>query len=238
MFVIIGLFFARRGCENYDQMKKTDFRFDKTTTGRRCIRYTKDELTKNHRENDVEKSSEGLIIETNTSKCPVAIFEQYLKRLNPENQFLWQRCRASFLIEDDVWYVNQKIGINKIKKFMHDISQFCGLSQLFTNHCLRVSSCTILGEKHSENDIKVISDHSSNSSLGIYKRIQDSKTEEMAIDLANALNSATIPLVMLDEADDKWLTDEVLKLENPACNGTQNVFNNCNVTINYNINKP
>ena len=74
VFVIVGLFFARRGCENYDQMKKTDFTFDKTTTGRRCIRYTKDELTKNHRENDVERSCEGLIIETNTSKCPVVIF--------------------------------------------------------------------------------------------------------------------------------------------------------------------
>ena len=52
------------------------------------------------------------------------------------------------------------------------------------------------------------------------------------MDLANALSSETIPSVMLDEPDDNWLMDEVLKLENPTCStGTQNVFNNCNVTI-------
>ena len=98
-----------------------------------------------------------------------------------------------------------------------------------------MSSCTIrvLGEKHSENDIKVVSGHSSSSSLGIYKTIKDGKKEEMAMDLAKALRSASITPGqdddVMNEADNDWLMNEVSKLENPC---GQNIFNNnCNVTI-------
>ena len=175
VFIIVGLFFARRGCENYDKMKKEDFEMGKAESGKRIIKMKKGELTKNHGANDTTKASGGIIIETGSELCPYKMFTFYISKLNPRNPFLWQKCRQVFSQNDDFWFENRKIGVNYIRKFMTSISGFCGLSLIYTNHSLRVSACTILGEKHCENDIKTISGHKSNAGLGIYKRIKDSK---------------------------------------------------------------
>ena len=124
---------------------------------------------------------------------------------------------------------------------MKNIGKFCNLSHSYTNHCLRVSCCSILGEHHSENDIKCVSGHSSNSDLGIYKRIQENKKVEMSMNLATTLeetetnvstNNDTYDVSSFcNDGNDKWLMNEVLKVETPqfaqSCS-----FNNCNVTIN------
>lgn len=237
VFIITGLFFARRGCENYDKMKVSDFEFGVTAKGRRYVCMKRDELTKNHRENDTEKLAGGMIIQTCHAKCPFTIFEKYVGKLNPLNPYLWQRCRDTYLTDDNVWYENRKIGVNIIRQFMSKVSIFCNLSKTYTNHCLRVSSCTILGESHSENDIKSISGHASNSALGIYKRIKESKKEEMALDLAKAMGVGTSeekPSSSLLEKDDEWLLNEVRNFEfgNEKEHNHSNYFYNCNVTIN------
>jgi len=173
VFIIEGLFFARRGCENYEKMKKEDFEMGKTESGKRIIKMKKDEFTKNHGANDTTKADGGIIIETGSEVCPYKVFTFYISKLNPGNPFLWEKCRQNFSNDDAFWFENRKIGVNYIKKFMTSISGFCGLSLIYTNPSLRVSACTILGEKHSKNNIKTISGHRSNSGLGIYKRIKD-----------------------------------------------------------------
>ena len=154
VFVVIGLFFARRGNENLDGMTKDDFGFKLTENGKRYIHLKKDELTKNHRQNDPEKSNGGLIVETNLLNCPYSIVLHYIKKLNPLNRYFWQRPRDSFCIDDETWFEIRKIGVNTIKDYMSNISKFCNLSKTYTNHCLGVSCCSILGTKHAENDIK------------------------------------------------------------------------------------
>ena len=109
-----------------------------------------------------------------------------------------------------------------------------------------MSCCSILGERNSENDIKSVSGHSSNSALGIYKRVQEEKKVEMSMDLAAAFDESEIgtPAASANndrptndvssfhnDGNDSWLMNEVLEIETPrfaqSCN-----FNNCNVTIN------
>ncbi len=240
VFVIIGLFFARRGNENYEKMRKSDFIVLRNTKGIQYICRKFDEITKNHRENDVEKTSGGCIYETGNSRCPVFLFKKYVSKLHKVNEFLWQRCKDSFT-EDGAWFSNRKIGINEIKKIMPKISSFCGLSKIYTNHCLRVTSCTILGEKHTENEVKCVSGHKSNSSLGIYKRVKDSKKEEMSMDLANAMGIGTSNNDALQELDldNDWLLEQIQSIEGKAENASslsrpEFTFNNCNVTINVN----
>lgn len=121
---------------------------------------------------------------------------------------------------------------------MVNISRFCNLSDTYTNHSLRVTTCTILGEKHEENDIKAVSGHQSTSSLGIYKRIKESKKESMSLDISKELGLAQSELnrdnvdISDDFSDvlgDQWLLNEVINLEGKD-NEKEKLtrqFNNC-----------
>ena len=243
VFFFIGIFFARRGCENFDIMQKTNIVIQKDQSGKRYISLKKDELTKCRRENNTERGSNGRIYETGSPKCPVKVIEIYLSKLNEKNIFLWQRPKQSFKCGELCWFENKKIGINTFRNFMAKISQFCKLSDIYSNHCLRVTTCTILGEKHEENDIKSVSGHQSSSSLGIYKRIKDSKKETMSLDLSNELGlfQPELPREVVNVSDDfndvlgdQWLMDEVMNMEgkieeakNKTLQFNNCVFNNC-----------
>ena len=90
------------------------------------------------------------------------------------------------------------------------------MSEVYTNHSLRVSACTILGETHTENEIKSISGHKSNSSLGVYKRIKGEKKEEMSNVLSKAmgLNEPTTSTTTDQTDSDQLLLQEVEHIEN------------------------
>ena len=126
---------------------------------------------------------------------------------------------------------------------MTSISGFCGLSLIYTNPSLRVSACTILGEQRSENDIKTISGHRSNSGLGIYKLKEDSKKEEMALDLCKAMGVADESQIQeynqcpSTECQNMINANESFAImtgdtESSSVASAGYVFNNCNVTIN------
>ena len=73
----LRFYFCRRGMDNMDKMKKTDFelRFN-TKTEEWFVIKTKDELTKNHRE--MENLVSGVMPENKTDRlCPVASFRKY-----------------------------------------------------------------------------------------------------------------------------------------------------------------
>ena len=86
----IRLYFARRGCENMENMKKDHFKlhFDMKSEGWFVVK-AKDELTKNHK--DIEKIVSGIMPENKDDRlCPVRSFKKYIEHLNPDNPFLWQ----------------------------------------------------------------------------------------------------------------------------------------------------
>ena len=68
------------------------------------------------------------------------------------------------------WYINQKIGINTIQKFMNRISNLCCLSKKYTNHCVRSTCITEVSKEHQDTDVQVVSGHKSLNALGIYKK--------------------------------------------------------------------
>lgn len=73
---------------------------------------------------------------------------------------------------------------------MERISQICGLSRTYTNHSTRVTSCTMLGENFTENEIKTVSGHKSLSCLGIYKRTSEEKREQMSDYISSTLDDS------------------------------------------------
>ena len=65
----------------------------------------RDELTKNHREND-EAEEEGVMYATECAWCPAAAFEKYLQHLNPKNEFVFERPKKEVSLDAVVWYDN------------------------------------------------------------------------------------------------------------------------------------
>lgn len=237
LFFIIQLFFCRRGRENIEKFSKATFQIATDENGRRYIYQAIDEFTKNHRESDTEMSIGGRAYENQEcpSKCPVKIFEFYVSKLNDSCSRLWQFPKSSFIESEESWYTNRPVGINTISKWMQKISVFCHLSQSYSNHCIRVTSISILGEKHSENEIKEISGHRSIGALGIYKKISEEKRFAMSATLSEVClpsGSGSNTNVMRKTVETTE-TEEIQENQQISSTSSPFVFNNCSgVTIN------
>jgi hypothetical protein len=106
------------------------------------------------------------------SDCPVYSLEKYISKLNPKCTAFFQRPRQHiFTDEDPVWYENKPLGIHKIDSMMKNISEDAKLSIVYTNHCLRATASTILGNAGVEGrQICSVTGHKNLQSLTSYIR--------------------------------------------------------------------
>jgi hypothetical protein len=208
----VQLHLCRRGIENSSNMKKTDLVLEQYGQVN-FIRLKKNEKTKNHTEIDEDADSGGRISSiTGHLKCPVKIITTYLSKLNPNCDSLWQKPKQKVSPHSDCWFDAVPLGNNQLSSMMKKISSFCGLSEIYTNHCLRVSACTLLGESgYSDLDIQAVSKHKSVDALGIYKRIKTDKKLEMSQSISQAMD---VDCSLTYAESDKPLSsaDESLKL--------------------------
>jgi hypothetical protein len=184
----IQLHLCRRGTENLFVMQKGDLEVKKCgeTT---IIQLTKNYQTKNHTETNEDAESGGRIASVpGNQKCPVKIIVTYLEKLNTNIQSLWQRPKKKFSLSSAPWYDAVPVGHNTLSSMMKTISIHCGLETTYTNHCLRVSACTLLGEAgYTDLDIQAVSQHKSLSALAIYKRVKTTRKVEMYKSLSQAM---------------------------------------------------
>jgi hypothetical protein len=191
----VQLFFCRRGRENTQEMKKSDLVFEEVE-GSLTIRLGRILSTKNHKEVNEDADSGGLICEMKGhSKCPVQTLKFYISKLNAGIEWLWQKPTAKLVSpKDSCWYERSKVGCNKLSEMMKNISLKCSLSKSFTNHCIRVSTCTLLGELgFTDIDIQAVSKHKSVDSLAVYKRTKMARKMDMATKMSHFLGLCTIP---------------------------------------------
>jgi hypothetical protein len=134
------------------------------------------------------------------------MFEKYISKLDPQCPFLWQLPLSRYTREG-VWY-KRKAGRNTISNFMKVISTRCGLSTVYTNHCVRATACTMLGEQFTEIDIQAISGHKSLSGLSHYKRVNDNHKITMTNSLCNIMG--------ITETLDNTIVAETLPHEDKA----------------------
>ena len=188
----IRLYFFRRGSENMESMKKDDFKLDfNKNTETWLVTKQHDELTKNHQE--IRNKIAGVMPE-NTSDlktCPVHSFVMYTEHLNPENPFLWQTpLKKVDMQQDVVWYGKGHVGKNPLAKFMSEVSKNCGLSKIYTNHCIRVTGATILTRtKFSASEIMSVTGHKSIQSLAIYQKTGEKTKKEMGTMIGQAMST-------------------------------------------------
>lgn len=183
----IQLYFCRRGMENSENMKKDHYKV-KVVDGKKILVQNVDELSKNHREKDTERANGAVVEEQNHEKCPVVLFSKYMSKLQSSNPYLWQLPRKNYT-SNEHWY-ERKAGIKTIQNFMKQISKICELSKVYTNHCVRSTTCTILGKSYSDISIQAISGHKSLSGLSHYKRVDDSEKLAMSQTLSTYLGSS------------------------------------------------
>ncbi|XP_038077805.1 uncharacterized protein LOC119745502 [Patiria miniata] len=72
-------------------------------------------------------------------RCPVALFEKYLAKLDPKCDVFWQRPHK-YKRHDNYWYDGVAVGVNCLGYKMRDISTLAGCSMVYSNQCLKVTS--------------------------------------------------------------------------------------------------
>ena len=162
----------------------------------------KDELTKNHRE--LENIVSGIMPENKTDiLCPVDSFRKYKEHLNPNCDFLWQYPLEKIdQTRPNVWYSKRNIGKNTLGGFMQDISKKCDLSQIYTNHSIRVTGCTVLTRcNFSNSEIMSVSGHKSIQSLAIYQKTKDTQKIQMAKALFKSMTKNEEQCIPLQHAE-------------------------------------
>ena len=144
VFFELMLHFCRRGMENLRELTVNDFSVKRLANGVECVVKTSDELTKNHRVND-ENQDEGVMKATGKEYCPVRAYKLYISKLNPKQSALFQRPKE-FTPSSGPWYDNMVLGIKSLQILMKRISKAAKPSKLYTNHCIRATSITILDQ--------------------------------------------------------------------------------------------
>ena len=189
----LHLFLLRRGRENIENLKFTDFRTEKEPkTGLWLVTKITDEETKNHKGNELDKDTErGVMPEFPDDKknCPVFIFEQYRSHRNPRSEFLFTKPRQSINVENDVvWYTTAKMGKNKFSTFMQEVSKNCGLSKIYRNHDCRATGISLLSRlQYSPAHIMSASGQKSVNTVARYSRVSMVDKLAMASTLGQAM---------------------------------------------------
>ena len=124
-----------------------------------------------------------------------------MSKLNGNNDSFWQRPRDSATENDNIWYRNSAVGHNTLGKFIKAISIDAGLSQLYTNHCIRASSITALDDGSMEaRHIMNVSGRKSETSIKSYStNVSESIKHEMCIVLHSVLNPVSENLLLLSK---------------------------------------
>ena len=194
VFLDVLTFYCHRGRENIREMKAEDFTIKVDDSGRKYVQM-RDFLTKNNRENVIREADAGLMFEIPElgERCPVATFEKYVAKLNPQNRWMWQRPKdvsKKELAPDAPWFDNAPLGINTIGNKLKNLSQKAGCKLTYTNHSLRATSITTLDAcGYEARDIQSVSGHKSADSLKHYSKTSQTKLKKMSESLATCLYS-------------------------------------------------
>ena len=178
-------------------MHKSTFMVKKDSkTGLKYTMKTIVELTKNHRADDKEKTSAIMPENPGSEFCHVLSYEQYVSKLNPSCEKLWQRPKDEFYDDDQIWYNNVPVGEKTLGSFTSVLSKKCDLSETYTNHSIRATGATILAKDsccHSQ--IMAITGHKSVASLALYQRVDDDDKIRMGQILTRSITNETAKIL-------------------------------------------
>lgn len=258
----ISLYFGKRGRENQRKMTKQMLVLRATPDGRQFYEINRSVAgalpsTKNHQGGitDEEDESNGKMFECpGSARCPVQTVKNYILHLNPEAEFFFQKPRAlgtaKFNPEVDlIWFCNSPIGERSLGEMMKRMTSKAGISPHLTNHCIRATTVTVLGEENVEaRRIRAVTGHRSDASIDSYQsRPSLRQFQEMSNILSsfvsgnedssaeNSTSSNQVPPSALREANQQFRLN--LQQVQQFQQQPQGSFVGCtfNITNNYNF---
>ncbi len=108
-----------------------------------------------------------------SERCPVRTFVKYIRHLNPENPWLFQRPRKDVGTDNQkIWYTASPVGKDTLGGTLARLSGLLQLSQPYTNHSLRATTVHILDENDfPKRHIMAVTGHKAETSLRTYTGI-------------------------------------------------------------------
>lgn len=169
VFVELGIHFARRGREGLRELRKDSFEFRKDENGKEYATIGYHEMSKNHNGLDRTDTEKTQIIYEQEQLCPIKSLKLYISKLNPQNDAFYQKPKARKYHNSATWYENKALGKNTLGQMMKTISEAANLSKIYTNHCLRVTTATVLAKAGVETrNICSVTGHRNEASLKSY----------------------------------------------------------------------
>ena len=113
--------------------------------------------------------------------CPIRSYNMYVQHLKLRNPYFWQTpAQNTNKKNPNIWYTMAHLGKNTLGPFMSEVSKNCKLSQMYTNHSIRVTGCTVLTRlKFSAAEIMSVSRHKSVQSLATYQKTTSKEKMQM-----------------------------------------------------------
>lgn len=230
------LYFGKRGRENQRSMVADDIVLNKSSNDSEFITL-RERATKNHLGglNDNEDESLAVMAEwPNNPRCPVLCLKKYLTKRDPRCTALWQKPRdhfaGKFSYSDEIWFCNSPIGKNKLENLLSIMSKNAGLSTIYTPHCIRATSVTLLKAAGLDNQrVKSVTGHKSDKSIESYSsrptfRQQVESSKIVSNFLTNKNNDIGVPALPAPVPSQDLC--EVLK-ENLPCPPSVPLQQNC-----------
>ena len=107
--------------------------------------------------------------QTSETHCPVQYLKKLIRVLNPGEEVLFERPKRRFYASDDIWFDRAPLGVNTLGNMMKEISVAAKLSQIYTNHCKRATSVTLLDRAGIPvHRIMQVSGHRNEGSVKVY----------------------------------------------------------------------
>ncbi|XP_021362124.1 uncharacterized protein LOC110455972 isoform X2 [Mizuhopecten yessoensis] len=166
----IRLYFCKRGTDNMHKMTKSTFEIvTDLDTGLKYVRKA-DEVFKNLHSNDKDVWSGNMPESPGSPFCPVASYESYISKLNPQCERLWQRPNRESPTHN-IWYYNSPVGEKKLAVFMSELSKACSLSFVYTNYSIRATGNAILSKNMFDAaQIMAVTGHNSVHPVAVYQK--------------------------------------------------------------------
>ncbi|KAK3705942.1 hypothetical protein QZH41_001259 [Actinostola sp. cb2023] len=196
----ISLFWCRRGREGQQALTAASFKFSLDENGQEYASMTHDETTKNHQgglsdQQTNEKDARMYSTSDDPNLDGLKCLKKYIGKLNPGCKAFFQYPKRSMTSNDvktnedeEVWYENRPLGVNRLGGMMKEISKLAGLSKLYTNHCVRATAITVWSNAQvPTRHIMAISGHRNEASLKSYNSRPSS---EQLQNCSNILTSA------------------------------------------------
>ncbi|XP_056002564.1 uncharacterized protein LOC125661226 isoform X2 [Ostrea edulis] len=135
----LALHFGWKGRDGLRQLKVGSFILKTDDTGREYYTLASTECYKPPPDREVRVYDLPL-----SEHCPVRSLKLYLSKRNPKNDVFFQRplvnCEKGF----DIWYSSIPMGHHSLGSMMSSISEAAKLSVIYTNHCVRTTTATML----------------------------------------------------------------------------------------------